>query len=179
MTAHGFLTAWQRMFNPRGASTRSAGEGRAAIHSYDPIDDFSAWARCRDRAQFHLGRARRAKDHGRYDDAAREIERALRFDDTSEGYFQVLGQCHLYGSRPNRAAARAAFERAFAINPRNGYTIKYLLDLYLPEGNLVGARRTVERAWAAGAPVAHWRAYLERSAADETRTPEGAVSLTA
>lgn len=177
--AHGFLTAWQRMFNPRGAAARLAGAGRAAIHSYDPIDDFSAWARCRDRAQFHLGRARRAKDHGRYDDAAREIERALRFDDTSEGYFQVLGQCHLRGSQPNRAAARAAFERAFAINPRNGYTLKYLLDLYVMDGNLAGARRTLERAVTAGAPVEHWWAYLKRQSAKATPADRGTVALTA
>jgi tetratricopeptide (TPR) repeat protein len=173
MMAHGFLTAWQRIMHPHGASPRLAAEGRAAIHCYDPIDDFSAWARCRDRAQFHLGRARRAKDHGRFDDAAREIERALRFDDTSEAYFLVLGQCHLGRKDPNWQAARAAFERAFSINPRNGYTIKFLLDLYLADHNQSAARRTVERAVAAGAPAQHWFDYLGQA------QPRAAVAASA
>jgi hypothetical protein len=168
MMAHGFLTAWQRIMHPHGVSPRLTAEGRAAIHSYDPIDDFSAWAQCRDRAQFHLGRARRARDHGRFGDAAREIERALRFDDTSEAYFLVLGQCHLRDQAHDRAAARAAFERAFSLNPRNGYTIKLLVDLYLSVGSPPDARRTVERGVAAGAPAGHWFDYLVRAQTLET-----------
>jgi tetratricopeptide (TPR) repeat protein len=137
-------------------------DAQAAIHRYDPIDKFTDWARCRDRAQFHLGRARRAKDRGRYEEAAREIERALRYDDTSEAYFQVLGQCHLRGAARNLAAARWALERAFARNPRNGYTIQLLLELHEADGNPAAARNVLERAIGAGAPEPPWRSMLEQ-----------------
>jgi tetratricopeptide (TPR) repeat protein len=167
MLAHNLVTTWQRLLAPRRADFRPAERGRAAIHRYDPIDDFRAWTRCRDRAQFHLGRARRAKDRGRYREAAREIERALRFDDSSEAYFLVLGQCFLNGSPRDLSAARRALERALAINPRNGYTIKLLLRVYDAEGNAVGARTTLERALAGGAPACPWRDLLERYRARE------------
>ena len=160
MMAHTLGTAWQRILSPRNASCRS--DAQAEIHRYDPIDDFSAWTRCRDRAQFHLGRARRAKDRGQFREAAREIERALRFDDTSEAYFQVLGQCLLHASPPDLAGARRAFERAFGLNPRNGYTIRLLLDVYDRENNPAAARVTIERALSAGAPDGAWRPVLER-----------------
>ena len=155
MMAHNLVTAWQRMLSPRGGAFQSR-EARAEIHRYDPIDDFTAWSRCRDRGQFHLGRARRAKDRGQFRDAACEIERALRFDDTSETYFQVLGQCLLKGIPADRAGARRALERAFAINPRNGYTIRLLLQVYESERNEAAMRATIERAQAAGAPPGVW-----------------------
>jgi tetratricopeptide (TPR) repeat protein len=137
-----------------------ASDDRAAIHRYDPIDDFATWSRCRDRAQFHLGRGRRARDRGRYREGAREIERAIRYDDTSEAYFQVLAQCQLRSSPPKPSEARQALERAFAINPRNSYTIKLLLDLYEGDGNAAAARSTLERARKAGAPMAGWQNSL-------------------
>ena len=155
MTAHNLVTAWQRILSPRGGPFRPR-EARAEIHRYDPIDDCSAWTRCRDRAQFHLGRARRAKDRGQYREAAREIERALRYDDTSEAYFQVLGQCRLKLASSDRAGARRAFERAFALNPRNTYTIRLLLQAYQAEGNAAAVRATIARAEAAGAPPGAW-----------------------
>lgn len=161
MMAHNLVIAWQRILAPRSALPRR-GDARAEIHRYDPIDDFAAWTRCRDRAQFHLGRARRAKDRGNFREAAREIERALRYDDTSEAYFQVLGQCHLHASPSDLAAARRALERAFAANPRNGYTIKLLLQVHEAAGNRAAARATLERALAGGAPVAAWTPLLHR-----------------
>jgi Tfp pilus assembly protein PilF len=160
MMAHNLVTAWQRILSPRRDAFERR-EARAAIHRYDPIDDFAAWARCRDRAQFHLGRARRAKDRGQYREAAREIERALRYDDTSEAYFQVLGQCLLKQTPPDSVGARRAFERAFALNPRNGYTIRLLLEVYQAECNATAARATIERAQAAGAPPGAWLPALE------------------
>ena len=155
MMAHDLVTAWQRILSPRRASSQPR-EALAEIHRYDPIDDSAAWTRCRDRGQFHLGRARRAKDRGQYREAAREIERALRYDDTSEAYFQVLGQCLSRLTPPDRAGARRAFERAFALNPRNGYTIRLLLQLHQAEGNAAAAQATIDRAQAAGAPPGAW-----------------------
>ena len=167
MLAHDLMTVWQRMLTPRTTTFRLPVDRRAAIHHYDPIDEFPAWSRCRDRAKFHLGRARRAKDRGQYGAAAREIERALRYDDTSEAYFQVLGQCHLHGTPRDLPAARAALERAFALNPRNGYTIKLLLQVCEALGNTVAAKNTLERALAAGVPPAVWRTALDRYQAQE------------
>jgi tetratricopeptide (TPR) repeat protein len=160
MLAQTLVTAWQRVLAPRGAMSPPV-DGQAAIHRYDPIEDFSDWARCRDRAQFHLGRARRAKDRGRFQDATREIERALQLDDTSESYFQVLGQCYLRGEPRNLSAARWALERAFIKNPRNGYTIQLLLELYEKDENPSAARNVLERAIGAGAPEPPWRQLLE------------------
>ena len=162
MLAHDLITTWQRMLAPRGAPSHPSPDVPAAIHRYDPIDDFRPWTRCRDRAQFHLGRARRAKDRGRYREAAQEIERALRYDDTSEAYFLVLGQCHFKGTPPDLSSARWALERALTINPRNGYTIRLLLQVYEADGNTVAARTTLERALASGAPTSPWREILER-----------------
>jgi tetratricopeptide (TPR) repeat protein len=161
MMPHDLVTAWQRILSPRGETFRPR-EAGAEIHRYDPIDDFAAWSRCRDRGQFHLGRARRAKDRGQYNEAAREIERALKYDDTSETYFQVLGQCLLNRATPDAAGARRALERAFALNPRNGYTIRLLMDAHLRDGNPEGARITAERAQAAGAPAGAWQPYMDR-----------------
>jgi tetratricopeptide (TPR) repeat protein len=160
MMAHDLVTAWQRILSPRSGLFRPR-ESAAEIHRYDPIDQFTAWSRCRDRAQFHLGRARRAKDRGHFREAAREIERALRYDDTSESYFQVLGQSLLKSDPPDPAGARRALERAFALNPRNGYTIRLLLEVHAAEHNVAAARATIERAQAAGAPRATWQPALD------------------
>jgi tetratricopeptide (TPR) repeat protein len=163
--------AWQRMLPgqlpltwrlSRGAAFRPSADVEAAIHHYDRIDDFQAWERCRNRARFHLGRARRAKDRNDYRAAAREIERALRYDDTSESYFQVLGQCYLNGSPVDLTAAREALERALALNPRNGYTIQLLLQVYDADGSREAAQGVLKRAREAGAPPAVWRDGLDR-----------------
>jgi len=161
MLANNLITTWQRMYASRGLAHGALADRQAAIHRYDPIDDYSDWARCRDRARFYLGRARRAKDHGNFRDGVREIERALQYDDTSEAYFQVLGQCHLLSDAPSLPAARQALERALTLNPRNSYTIKLLLQVYEADGNDVAARSTIERALAAGAPIGVWKATLE------------------
>jgi tetratricopeptide (TPR) repeat protein len=150
MLTNNLATAWQWMFSWGNSASRSDLDSRAAIHRYNPTDDFRGWASCRDRAQFHLGRARRAKDRGDYRTAAREIERALEYDDTSEAYFLVLGQCHLRGAPPDHAAARRVFERALAINPLNPYTMKLLLEAYQADGLERATQTTLERARAAG-----------------------------
>jgi tetratricopeptide (TPR) repeat protein len=164
MMAHSLVHAWQRLLSPPDRAHRLP-EARAAIHRYDPIAERLQWTRCRDRAQYHLGRARRAKDRGQYRDAAREIERALQYDDTRESYFQVLGQCYRNSTPPESARARWALERAFALNPRNGYTIRLLLELFQAEGDSEAARLLIQRALAAGAPTGAWGPALERLAA--------------
>jgi tetratricopeptide (TPR) repeat protein len=151
MLTHNLATVWQWMFTRESSASRSGLDSRAAIHGYDPVDDARSWSACRDRAQFHLGRARRAKDRGDYRAATREIERALDYDDTSEAYFLVLGQCHLYGNPVDPAAARQAFARALAINPLNTYAMKLLRAANQPDGSDQTAPETLERAKAATA----------------------------
>ena len=170
MLSHNLVTAWQWMFTRERSVSRSGLDSRAAIHDYDPIENVRSWSACRDRAQFHLGRARRAKDRGDYRAAAREIKRALSYDDTSEAYFLVLGQCHLYGNPSDRPAARRCFERALAINPRNAYTVKLLLEVYDQDGNDLAAQSTLERARLAGAPDGVWRRELEQRRASQALT---------
>jgi len=165
MLTHNLATAWQWMFTRENSASRAGLDNPAAIHGYDPIDDFRSWSACRDRAQFHLGRARRAKDRGDYRAAAREIERALDYDDTSEAYFLVLGQCHLYGNPVNPTAARRAFQRALAINPLNTYAMKLLLAVDASEASNQAARATLERAKAAGASDSTGQRNLKRHGA--------------
>jgi Tfp pilus assembly protein PilF len=152
MLIHNLATAWQWMFTRENSPSRSGLDNHAAIHGYDPIDDFRSWSACRDRAQFHLGRARRAKDRGDYRAATREIERALDYDDTSEAYFLVLGQCHLRGNPVDPATARQAFERALAINPRSTYARKLLLEADDADDSKQAASAALKRAKATGAP---------------------------
>lgn len=170
MLTHNLATAWQWMFTRENPMSRSNLDRRAAIHGHDPIDDFRSWSACRDRAQFHLGRARRAKDRGDYRAATREIERALKCDDTSEAYFLVLGQCHLHGNPVDPAAARQAFERALTINPRNTYTMKLLSNVRQWDGSDEATGATVERAKAAGAAKSVWRRDLGRRRASRVLT---------
>jgi tetratricopeptide (TPR) repeat protein len=157
MLSHNLATVWQWMFTRERSVSRSGLDSRAAIHNYDPIENVRSWTACRDRAQFHLGRARRAKDRGDYRTAAREIERALDYDDTNEAYFLVLGQCHLRGNPVDPDAARRAFERALTINPQNAYTMKLLSNVRHGDGNDQATGATLERAKAAGVTRSDWR----------------------
>jgi Tfp pilus assembly protein PilF len=170
MLSHNLATAWQWMFTRERSVSRSSLDSRTAIHDYDPIENVRSWSACRDRAQFHLGRARRAKDRGDYRTAAREIERALDYDDTNEAYFLVLGQCHLHGNPVDPAAARQAFERALMINPQNAYTLKLLSNVRHRDGNDQPTGATVERANAAGAASSVWQRDLGRRGARRALT---------
>jgi hypothetical protein len=96
---HALLSARQELF-VRTSTLPGRLAPDVAIHRYDITENYRACARCHERAEFHLGRARRAKDRGRLQTAAREIERALRYDDSSEVYFQLLARCQVGGRAP-------------------------------------------------------------------------------
>jgi tetratricopeptide (TPR) repeat protein len=121
-------SVWRLLARETAGSSRAL-NGKAAIHRYSPDENYETWARCRVRAEFHLGRARRAKDRGNYRAAAREIERALRHDDTSEAYYQVLAQCHFKASPSEIDEARRALAVARALDPDSGYTSKLLAQV--------------------------------------------------
>lgn len=165
MMATELVSACWRRFSPgRAATPRGAARLRQAAIRPPEADPLRVPPQAgRDRGQYHLGRARRAKDHGRYDAAIREIERALRFDDTSEAFYQVLAQCYLKRPEPDPPAARRALEHAFALNPRSSFTLELLLRLCEQTGDLLAAAEAVQVALAAGAP-AYWRAAVDRLA---------------
>ena len=161
----GIVSSWRRFFH--APAHHPPGLASAAIHHCNPSRDFGSWSRCRERGQYHLGRARRAKDHGRYGVAIREIERALRYDDTSEAFYQVLAQCYLKRPGSDLEAARRALVRAFEINPRNSYTIEMLSNVCLQARGPASAAAVVESAMAAGAPHGYWAAVLQRLAGSQ------------
>jgi hypothetical protein len=142
-------SACQRLLARNGTTLPGELGGHAAIHRYNVSENYHAWVRCRERAEFHLGRARRAKDRRNFQSAAREIERALRYDDTSEAYFQLLAQCQLNGLAPDAVAARRTLEHALSLNPRNRFTLKLLLQACEAGGRAPGvasARDKTSRA---------------------------------
>jgi tetratricopeptide (TPR) repeat protein len=142
-------SACQRLFPRNGTTLPGELGGHAAIHCYNVSENYHAWVRCRERAEFHLGRARRAKDRRNFRTAAREIERALRYDDTNEAYFQLLAQCQLNGLAPDAVAARRTLEHALSLNPRNPFTLKLLLQAHEVAGREPGvnwAKQQTRRA---------------------------------
>ena len=75
-------------------------------------------------ARFHLGRARRALDHGDLDQAEREAARALYLDHVSPWALVVLGRCALQRNRPMDAVHD--FSRAYNRAPSNRYVMALL-----------------------------------------------------
>jgi predicted Zn-dependent protease len=75
-------------------------------------------------ARFHLGRARRALDHGDVDQAEREAARALELDSVSPWALVVLGRCALHRNRPMDAVHD--FSRAYNRAPNNRYVTALL-----------------------------------------------------
>jgi predicted Zn-dependent protease len=75
-------------------------------------------------ARFHLGRARRALDHGELDQAEREAARALYLDHVSPWPLVVLGRCALARNRPMDAVHD--FSRAYNRAPNNRYVMALL-----------------------------------------------------
>jgi predicted Zn-dependent protease len=105
--------------------TRTAAE--AAIHHLEAwwrhggLDRRAAWS---GDARFHLGRARRALDHGDFGMAEREATRALELDDVGPWALVVLGRCALAQHRPSDAVR--ALSRASSRAPRNRYVAALL-----------------------------------------------------
>ncbi|MCC7107268.1 MAG: bacterial transcriptional activator domain-containing protein [Chloroflexi bacterium] len=163
MMATEIISAWQRLFS-RDATSDRQDTPPAAIRHDDPLCEDRRRQACRDRAQFHLGRARRAKDHGQYESAIREIERALRYDDTSEAFYQVLAQCYLKRPAADARAAWQALQRAFSLNPRNSYTIDLLLQCCRQTGDCQQAGWVLRAALAAGARREYWEPVLQHLA---------------
>lgn len=109
-----------------------------------------------DRVRFHLGRGRRARDAGRYEQGAREARLALLENAGNPWAYALLGQCLFRQAAPDLAGARLALERACALDPTNGYFVRLLLDVLDAQGDREHRENVLAWAWWAGAPVERW-----------------------
>ena len=109
-----------------------------------------------DRVRFHLGRGRRARDAGRYEQGAREARRALLENGGNPWAYALLGQCLFRQAVPDLAGARLALERSCALDPTNGYFVRLLLDVLDAQGDREHRENVLAWAWWAGAPVERW-----------------------
>jgi predicted Zn-dependent protease len=109
-----------------------------------------------DRARYHLGRGRRARERGRFDAAAREARRALAHQPDDPWAHALLGQTLARQRRPDLPGARRALERACALSPRNGYFVGLLLEVFHAQGDVAACDDALARAWWSGAPVDRW-----------------------
>jgi hypothetical protein len=115
----------QETFTP--SRTRSAAE--SAIHSleswwrHNVLEHRDGWT---GDARFHLGRARRALDHGDVGLAEREASRAVELDGASPWPLVVIGRCALAEHKPSRAVQ--VFSKAQGLAPANRYVRQLLTE---------------------------------------------------
>ena len=130
---------------------RNTGAAMAVYWGADRI----AQARA-DRARFHLGRGRRAREVGHHEQAAQDARRALVQQPLDPWAHALLGQAVLRQRQPNLGGARRALEQACALSPRNGYFVGLLREVLQAQGDVDARRRMTDRAWWLGAPVERW-----------------------
>jgi len=106
--------------------------------------------------RYHLGRGRRARETGRFEDACREARRAIALNPGNPWAYALLGQCIRRQIHPDLAEARRVLERACALDPSNGYFVRLLLDVLDAQGDLIGRDDALAWAWWNGAPVERW-----------------------
>ena len=113
-------------------------------------------ARRFDQFRYHLGRGRRAREAGRFEHGSFEARRALALYPTDPWALALLGQCLQRQQRSDLAGARKALERAWSLDPTNGYFVGLLLDVLRAQGDTAAAHDVLEWAWWRGAPVERW-----------------------
>lgn len=116
------------MISQETSSLRTRTAAEAVVHSLESwwrhsvVEHSADWT---GDARFHLGRARRALDHGDVQQAEREARRALELDAVSPWALVVLGRCALAQDRPWDAVQ--AFSRAYNRAPNNRYVMALLV----------------------------------------------------
>ena len=108
------------------------------------------------RVRYPLGRARRARDGGDFERAVREARRALEWNDQDPWVLALLGQCLFRQPWRDLAGARAALERAWSLDPTNGYFVGLLLDVLDAQRDAGARHDLLTWAWWRGAPVERW-----------------------
>jgi hypothetical protein len=131
---------------------RSAAEASTA----DAVSSAAERQRRLERVRFHLGRGRRAREAGRFEDGAREARRALALNPHDPWSLALLGQCLARQQAPDRGTARRALERARALDPTNGYFVRLLLEVLEIQGDARARGDVLAWAWWSGAPVDRW-----------------------
>lgn len=106
--------------------------------------------------RYHLGRGRRAREAGRYEQGAAEARLAIAANAGNPWAYALLGQCLLRQHRSDGDEARRALERACALDPTNGYFVRLLLEVLDAQGDSTGRDDALAWAWWNGAPVERW-----------------------
>jgi tetratricopeptide (TPR) repeat protein len=106
--------------------------------------------------RYHLGRARRAREAGDFEQAVREARRALEWNGQDPWVLALLGQCLFRKPERDLPGARAALERAWSLDPTNGYFVGLLLDVLDAQGDVAARHDLLTWAWWRGAPVERW-----------------------
>lgn len=143
-----------------GFGTRPARRGSWGVISWQLCTDADARdmpQRLRaQRARYHLGRARCARDAGRPEAGVKEACRALSLTPSNPWALAILGQCLLRQPQPDLVAARRVTEQAWALDPTNGYFVRLLLDVLDAQGDAAARAELLDWAWWKGAPVERW-----------------------
>ena len=141
----------------RNGSSRPSARGRNVARGMAVYRGAERIARERaERARFHLGRGRLAREAGRFEEAAGEARRALVQRPLDPWAHALLGQALLRQRRPYLAEARRALEEACALSPKNGYFVGLLREVLSAQGDASARRELTDRAWWSGAPVERW-----------------------
>lgn len=147
----------ERLTDARIMSVRHGKLGILSWHVGTAVDAREQSRRLRaERARYHLGRARRARDAGHPEAGAHEARRALSLAPSNPWALAVLGQCLLRQPSPDLAAARRVTEQAWALDPTNGYFVRLLLDVLDEQGDTAARADLLDWAWWKGAPVERW-----------------------
>ncbi len=127
--------------------------------------------------RYHLGRGRRAREAGRYEDGAAEARLAIAANAGNPWAYSLLGQCLLRQHHPDLVEARRALERACALDPSNGYFVRLLLEVLEAQGDRAGREDALAWAWWSGAPVERWLPNGPRIPARAKRQDAGAGAV--
>jgi hypothetical protein len=130
---------------PRQASRGTAGLG---------VEDVQRQRR--NQFRYHLHRGRRAREAGQYEQGVAEARRALGVNANDPWALALLGQCLQRQRASDLHGARAALERAWSLEPTNGYFVGLLLDVLTAQGDGSGCMDLLTWAWWRGAPVERW-----------------------
>lgn len=130
----------------------------SALLAYRPFSGygFDEQADRSNTVRYYLGRARRARDAGDFERAVREARRALEWNGQDPWVLALLGQCLFRKPECDLPGARAALERAWSLDPTNGYFVGLLLDVLDAQGDVGGRHDLLTWAWWRGAPVERW-----------------------
>ena len=79
--------------------------------------------RSMEQLRYHLGRGRRARKAGRFEDAVAEARKALQANPHSAWALALLGQCLARQRHPDLAARGGRWNGHSALEPTNGYFV--------------------------------------------------------